>query len=64
MLEDLAREGMTLVIVTHEIGLARRVSQRVAVLAGGRILEEGPAVEVLERPREARTRAFLERVMG
>ena len=64
VLEDLAREGMTLVLVTHEVGLARRVAQRVAVLAGGRILEEGSAAEVLERPREARTRAFLERVMG
>jgi len=64
VLEGLAQEGMTLVLVTHEIGLTRRVSQRVAVLAGGRILEEGPAAEVLERPREARTRAFLERVMG
>jgi polar amino acid transport system ATP-binding protein len=64
VLEDLARDGMSLVLVTHEIGLARRVSQRVAVLAGGRIVEEGPTSEVLERPREARTQAFLERVMG
>jgi ABC-type polar amino acid transport system ATPase subunit len=64
VLEGLAHEGMTLVLVTHEIGVARRISQRVAVLAGGRVLEEGPAAEVLERPREARTRAFLERVIG
>jgi ABC-type polar amino acid transport system ATPase subunit len=64
VLEGLAQEGMTLVLVTHEIALARRVSQRVAVLDGGRVLEEGSAAEVLDRPREARTREFLDRVLG
>ena len=56
---DLAAAGQTMVIVTHEIGFARRVADRVVVLAGGRIVESGPPEEVLERPRAAETRALL-----
>ena len=48
-----------MVIVTHEIGFARRVADRVVVLAGGRIVESGTPEEVLERPRAAETRALL-----
>ncbi len=56
---ELAREGMTMLLVTHELGFAHAVADRVLFLHGGRILEEGPPSEVLRRPREAATRAFL-----
>jgi polar amino acid transport system ATP-binding protein len=58
---DLAAAGQTMVIVTHELGFARRVAQRVAVLAGGRIVERGTPEEVFERPQAAETRALLGR---
>jgi len=56
---DLAQAGQTMVIVTHEIAFARRVSGRVVVLVGGRIVEQGRPDEVLDRPRTAETRALL-----
>ena len=56
---DLAASGQTMVLVTHELAFARRVAGRVAVLADGRVVEEGAPDEVLERPRHAATRAFL-----
>src|SRR5437773_8477036 len=59
VIADLAAAGQTMVIVTHEIGFARRVADRVVVRAGGRIVESGPPEEVLERPRAAETRALL-----
>jgi len=64
VLEDLKRDGLTLLLVTHEIGFARRAADRVVVLCDGRILEDGPPAEVLERPRTERMSAFLQRVMG
>jgi polar amino acid transport system ATP-binding protein len=67
VLEVLARlkqEGMTLVLVTHEIGFARRAADRVVVLADGKIIEEGPPEEVLERPSVPRTQQFLRNVMA
>lgn len=64
VLEDLKREGLTLVMVTHEIGFARRAADRVVVLAGGKVVEEGPPAEVIERPRTERTQAFLRCVLG
>jgi polar amino acid transport system ATP-binding protein len=64
VLEDLKREGLTLIMVTHEIGFARRAADRVIVLADGKILEDGPPAEVLDQPRTERLRAFLSRVMG
>jgi len=48
-----------MVIVTHEIGFARRVADRVVVLAGGRIVERGTSEEVIERPQAAETRTLL-----
>jgi ABC-type polar amino acid transport system ATPase subunit len=63
VLSVLRRDGLTLVLVTHEIGFARRAADRVAVLSEGRIVETGGAREVLESPREERTRRFLDRVM-
>ena len=64
VLESLKRDGMTLIMVTHEIGFARRAADRVLVLAEGRIVEEGPPEAVMDRPRTERTRLFLSRVLG
>ncbi|MDW8267510.1 MAG: amino acid ABC transporter ATP-binding protein [Gemmataceae bacterium] len=64
VLEGLKRDGLTLLVVTHEIGFARRAADRVVVLAEGRVIEEGPPAEVLDRPRTERTRLFLSRVLG
>lgn len=64
VMEDLRRDGITLVMVTHEIGFARRAADRVLVLDHGAILEDGPPREVLERPKTARTRQFLSLLMG
>jgi polar amino acid transport system ATP-binding protein len=64
VLTDLKREGMTLLVVTHEIGFARRAADRVVVLAGGKIVEEGPPAQVIDRPQTERTQLFLSRVMA
>ncbi|WP_374471829.1 amino acid ABC transporter ATP-binding protein [Phenylobacterium sp.] len=63
IMRDLAAEGMTMVIVTHEMGFAREVADRVLFMDGGEIVEAGPARELLTAPREARTRTFLDRVL-
>ncbi len=59
VLEDLNRDGLTLIVVTHEIGFARRAADRVAVLADGKIIEDGPPEQVLDRPQVPRTQKFL-----
>ena len=59
VIADLARGGQTMIVVTHEIGFARRVATRIAVLAGGTIVESGSPAEVLDRPRAPETRALL-----
>ncbi len=64
VLEDLKRDGMTLLMVTHEIGFARRAADRVVVLAGGKIVEQGPPSQVIDAPQTERTRTFLSRVLG
>jgi polar amino acid transport system ATP-binding protein len=64
VLEDLKRDGMTLLMVTHEIGFARRAADRVVVLDGGKIIEEGPPGQVIDNPQTARTRLFLSRVLA
>jgi polar amino acid transport system ATP-binding protein len=64
VLEDLKRDGMTLVMVTHEIGFARRAADRVIVLADGKVIEEGPPGQVIDRPQAPRTQLFLSRVLG
>jgi ABC-type polar amino acid transport system ATPase subunit len=63
-LEDLKREGLTLLMVTHEIGFARRAADRVVVLCDGKILEDGTPAEVLDAPRSSRMRDFLRCVLG
>jgi polar amino acid transport system ATP-binding protein len=59
VMRDLAAEGMTMVIVTHEIAFAREVADRVVFLRDGVIVEDGPAKQVIDSPREAATQAFL-----
>ncbi|MFE6839131.1 amino acid ABC transporter ATP-binding protein [Streptomyces sp. NPDC057705] len=63
VIKDLATGGTTLVIVTHEIGFAREVADEVVFLDGGRIVEQGPPEQVLDRPDHARTREFLSKVL-
>jgi polar amino acid transport system ATP-binding protein len=63
VMRDLATGGMTMVIVTHEIGFAREVADRVIFMDGGVILEEGAPDEVLTHPKEERTKAFLGKVL-
>jgi len=58
-MRELAEEGMTMIVVTHEIGFAREVADRVIFMDQGVIVEEGPPAEVLENPREERTKQFL-----
>jgi polar amino acid transport system ATP-binding protein len=58
-MRELAEEGMTMMVVTHEIAFAREVADRVIFMDGGVIVEEGPPAQVLEDPREERTREFL-----
>lgn len=62
VLEDLKREKMTLLLVTHELGFARRAADRVVVLAGGKIIEDGPPGQVFDKPTNPRTRQFLSSV--
>ena len=63
VMRSLADEGMTMVVVTHEIGFAREVADRVLFLDGGVIAEEGAAAELLTNPRNPRTQDFLRRVL-
>ncbi len=63
VLESLKREGLTLILVTHEIGFARRAADRVVVLAGGKIIEDGPPQQVIENPQAPRTQQFLKQMM-
>jgi polar amino acid transport system ATP-binding protein len=62
-MKQLAKEGMTMIIVTHEMGFAREVADQVVYLDEGKIVEIGPPSEVFERPKEERTRLFLEKVL-
>ena len=59
----LAREGMTMVVVTHEMGFARKVADRVVFMDEGRIVEEGPPEAFFARPANPRTQAFLGKIL-
>jgi polar amino acid transport system ATP-binding protein len=59
VMRDLAREGMTMIVVTHEMGFAADVGDRVVFMDNGVIVEEGPARQVIESPKEERTKRFL-----
>lgn len=63
VMKELAKEGMTMVVVTHEIGFAREVASRVIFMEGGYIVEEGTPEQVLSNPKEARTIDFLSKVL-
>ena len=63
VMKELAREGMTMVVVTHEIGFAREVASRVVFMEGGYIVEEGTPDQVLDHPKEPRTIDFLSKVL-
>jgi polar amino acid transport system ATP-binding protein len=64
VMKQLARDGMTMVVVTHEIGFAKEVADGVALMDGGVIVENGPPQEVLVNPREDRTKVFLSKVLA
>jgi polar amino acid transport system ATP-binding protein len=63
VMRDLAREGMTMIVVTHEIGFAREVADQVAFMDNGVVVESGAPSEVITNPKHRRTRAFLESVL-
>jgi polar amino acid transport system ATP-binding protein len=63
VMKDLALRGMTMIVVTHEIGFAREVADTVVFLDGGRIIESGPPAQVLANPAHERSRAFLSAVL-
>ena len=64
VIRELAAEGMTLIIATHEMGFARDVADRICFLDAGQILEEGPPAVMLAEPREERTQRFLQRIIS
>ena len=63
VMQRLAESGMTMIIVTHEMGFAREVGTRLLFVDGGYIVEEGPPKEIFENPKEERTRAFLSKIL-
>lgn len=64
VMKTLAREGMTMVVVTHEMGFAREVSDRVIFMEDGKIVESGTAEHFFTNPREARTKLFLSQILS
>ena len=63
VMKELAREGMTMVVVTHEMGFAREMADRVIFMADGKIVEEGTPEEIFSAPKQPRTRDFLAKVL-
>lgn len=63
VMRQLAKEGMTMLVVTHEIGFAREVANRIVFLDGGKIIEEGQPADLLRNPKHQRTREFLAKVL-
>ena len=63
VMQSLAREGMTMIVVTHEMGFAREVAQRVAFMDEGQIVEEGSPEQVFTSPSQVRTQAFLRKIL-
>ena len=64
LMRDLAKDGMTMVVVTHEMGFAREVADRVVFMSEGAIIEEGSPAEIFEYPQNARTKEFLSKVIN
>ena len=63
VMRQLAREGMTMIVVTHEMGFAREAADRVVMLDDGKIIEEGAPEDLFERPKEPRTKQFLSKIL-
>lgn len=63
VMKDLAREGMTMVVVTHEMGFAREVGHRVLFIDEGKIVEQGSPTEIFEKAKEERTKSFLSKIL-
>ena len=63
VMRELAAEGMTMVVVTHEMGFAREAAERMVLMDGGQILEEGPPRQFFEAPQHERTRTFLSKIL-
>ena len=63
VMRNLAKEGMTMLVVTHEMGFAREVADRVVFMDGGVVVEEGVAEQVISAPTHGRTKEFLRRVL-
>ena len=63
VMKELAHEGMTMVVVTHEMGFAREVGNRVMFMADGRLVEEGKPEDVFEHPQSDRLKDFLSKVL-
>ena len=62
-MKELAHEGMTMVVVTHEMGFAREVGNRVLFMADGKLVEQGSPTEIFEHPQSDRLRDFLSKVL-
>lgn len=63
VMQDLAREGMTMVVVTHEMGFAKEVGNRVLFMDEGIVMEEGSPVQIFDNPQNSRTQSFLSKVL-
>ena len=63
VMKSLAKEGMTMVLVTHEMGFAKEVADRVIFMADGKIVEEGSPAEIFSNPKQPRTQDFLKKVL-
>jgi polar amino acid transport system ATP-binding protein len=63
-MRQLAKDGMTMVVVTHEMQFAREVADKVLFMDGGVVVEEGPPAQVIGEPKHERTKAFLARVLN
>ena len=63
VMKELAKEGMTMVCVTHEMGFAREVGNRVLFMADGKLLEEGTPEQIFEHPQNSRLQDFLSKVL-
>jgi polar amino acid transport system ATP-binding protein len=62
-MRDLARDGMTMVVVSHEMGFAREVANRMVFMHEGQLIEEGPPSQIISAPSDERTKRFLEAVL-
>ena len=64
LIQELAESGMTMVVVTHEMGFAKKVASRVLFMDDGMIVEEGSPIEIFEHPQNPRTQEFLSKVIN